>query len=371
MTAERPAHVSIVIPVYNGEQFIADCIRSVQAQTHPHWDLTIGNNRSTDRTVAIAEEFAAADSRIRIVTYPEFVSVVDSHNNAFTLISDKATYCMVLGADDLMFPRCLEEKVQIGEAYPTVGLIGSYVLEGDSVIIPTYKFPDNFIPGREVGRFRFLQNTSLFGGPSTSLIRASIVRRKRPFYNPVNYYGDLEAYLDLLQEYDFGFVHQVLTYTRKGTASRTTSYLGRVHAPAAMRMHEVTRFGAHYLSEDERVACLRKVTHAYYRFLGESVWELHAREFWDYHLKHVRKMGYPARYGLIGWYALLRVLDLVGNPLRTVSGAVRRVANTRARKAIPLAESHGPTPTASSASSPPTVASSGPQSSGPARTTAQ
>src|SRR5438105_3382138 len=91
--------VSVVIPVYNGERLIATAIRSVQAQTYTNWDLTIGNNRSTDRTLAIAEEFAARDPRIRVVTYPNHVNVVESHNTAFTLIADDAKYCKILGAD--------------------------------------------------------------------------------------------------------------------------------------------------------------------------------------------------------------------------------------------------------------------------------
>jgi glycosyltransferase involved in cell wall biosynthesis len=346
MKSENAALVSVVIPVYNGEKFIADAIRSVQAQTYPHWDLTIGNNRSTDRTLAIAEEFAAQDSRIRVVTYPEFVSVVESHNNAFCLISDEAEYCRILGADDLLFPNSIEEMVRVAEKYPTVGMVVSYVLAGNAVAINAHNYPDTFAPGREIGRLRFLEDVSVFGGPSTSLIRASIVRERRPFYDPINYYGDLEAYLDLLQRHDFGFVHQVLTYVRKGAASRTTSYLDRVHAATAMRLHEITKLGRHYLEPDEYAECLRRISRDYYGFLGENVWELRERDFWNYHLKHVRAMGHPPRYSLIAWYAFLRLLEAIGNPLKSVKSAIRRLSERRARKALKGEESHGPAPRA-------------------------
>ena len=362
MALSATPRVSVVIPVYNGEEFIADAIRSVLAQSYANWDLTICNNWSKDRTLAIAEELAAQDPRIRVVTYPKFVSVVESHNNAFNLISDEATYCVALGADDLLFPACLEEKVRVAETYPTVGMVGSYVLSGNEVIIPAYKFPDTIVRGREVGRFRFLQNRSLFGGPSSSLLRASIVRDKNPFYDPLNYYGDLEAYLDLLQHYDFGFVHQVLTYTRKGTGSRTTSYLERVNAQAAMRICEVTRFGTFYLTPDEFKDRLGKYTRGYYRFLGENVWEFRRREFWDYHLIHVKKLGHAPRYSLIAWYAFLHLLILAGNPLSSVNGFIRRVADWRTGKAMQQAESHGPAPETRSQGSAPAHRSSGPAS---------
>jgi glycosyltransferase involved in cell wall biosynthesis len=343
MTSTSAPLVSVVIPVYNGEKFIADAIRSVQAQTYENWDLTIGNNCSTDGTVAIAEEFAARDRRIRVVTYPKFVSVVDSHNNAFNLISPNAKYGKILGADDLLFPTCLEAMVQVAEAHPTVGMVVSYVLSGNRVLGRNYAFPDTFVPGREVGRYRFLKDISLFSGPSQSMIRADVVRERQPFYNPVNYAGDIEAYLELLQRHDLGFVHQVLTYVRVGPESRTTSYLSRIEAAEVARMDEITKFGDYYLTPEERARCLAQATRGYYCFLGRNIWELRKKEFWDYHLNHVTKLGYPPRYSLIAGYALLRLLDLVGNPLRTVQGFARRVAN-RSKSQPQRASSHGPTP---------------------------
>jgi len=90
--------VSVVIPVYNGQDTIADAIRSVLAQTYSNFDLTIANNCSTDGTAAIAEDFARKDPRVRVYHAQDFVSVVDSNNRAFTLISEDAKYCKILGA---------------------------------------------------------------------------------------------------------------------------------------------------------------------------------------------------------------------------------------------------------------------------------
>ncbi len=107
--------VSVVIPVYNGQDIIADAIRSVLAQTYSNFNLTIANNCSTDGTAAIAEEFARKDPRVRVYHATDFVSVVDSHNRAFTLVSDDAEYCKILMADDWLFPNCLAELVAIAE----------------------------------------------------------------------------------------------------------------------------------------------------------------------------------------------------------------------------------------------------------------
>jgi glycosyltransferase involved in cell wall biosynthesis len=323
--------VSVVIPVYNGERLIANAIRSVLTQSYSNWDLTIGNNRSTDRTLAIAEEFAARDPRVRVYTYPKHVNVIDSHSTAFTLISDEAKYCKILGADDWHFPNCLEEMVRVAEANPTVGMVCSYVLAGRRVNGLALPYPSYRVSGRDIVRRRLLEGFKGIGGPSTTMIRADIVRRKQPFYNPLNYAGDIEAYLDLLLDHDLGFVHQVLTYMHGDAESKTTSYLERVNSYYADEIHEVTKFGPLVLTDQEFKDRLKEVTRAYYRMLGRSLIPLRNREFWDYHLRHVKAIGYPPSYTRIGLHALLRVFDLIGNPKRTVENLIRSMQQEPAR----------------------------------------
>ena len=331
MAATEPL-VSVVIPVYNGERFVATAIRSVLAQTHTRFDLTVLNNASTDRTLAIAQEFAAQDPRVRVQTNPELISVVDNHNKAFTLISPDAKYVKILGADDWLFPNCLAELVRVAEQHASVALVTSYVLCGRHVGWDGLPYPSTFMTGRDVCRLRLLKNVKVFGGPSASLIRADVVRAKRPFYNPLNYHGDTEAYLEVLQHHDFGYVHQVLSYDRKDEDSRTTAYLQRVQSYPAADLDEITKFGPVYLTNEEFAARLRQVTRSYYQFLANNVVELRGREFWNYHLKHFKKMGYRVDYLRLSWHVALRLLDLLLNPKRTIEGLARRLGS-RARSA--------------------------------------
>jgi glycosyltransferase involved in cell wall biosynthesis len=331
--------VSVMIPVYNGEASLAQAIRSVLEQTYRPFDLTIVNNCSTDRTRAIAEEFAAQDHRVRVHDNTDFLSVVENHNRAFTLVTPEAKYCKILGADDWLFPHCLAELVRVAEAHPTVGMVTSYVLCGARIGWDGLPYPSTFVPGREVCRLRLLHNVKVFGGPSASLLRASIVREKRPFYQPGNYHGDTEAYLDLLRDHDFGFVHQVLSYNKKGEESRTTHYLRRVNSYPAADVSEITKFGPVYLTPAEQAVRLREVTRAYYRFLGRSVLEFRGREFWHYHLTHMRELGIRVRYPRVALHALARVLDVLLNPKRTVEGMLRRMARVLARAPRPAGTS--------------------------------
>jgi len=88
--APRP-RVRVLIPVCNGEAFLATAIRSVLRQTYAHFDLTVVNNRHTDRTREIAAHFASADARARIHDNKTFVSVLENRNKAFSLASPHAT----------------------------------------------------------------------------------------------------------------------------------------------------------------------------------------------------------------------------------------------------------------------------------------
>ena len=62
--------VSIIVPAYNAEKFLAATIQSVLAQSVADWELVVVNDGSTDQTGTIAEKFSRLDKRIRVVPEP-------------------------------------------------------------------------------------------------------------------------------------------------------------------------------------------------------------------------------------------------------------------------------------------------------------
>ena len=71
---ERPL-VSVIMPAYNAEKYIEEAIRSVLSQTYTNWKLLILDDGSTDRTAELAERFANADTRIRLLRNPQNMGV--------------------------------------------------------------------------------------------------------------------------------------------------------------------------------------------------------------------------------------------------------------------------------------------------------
>ena len=217
------ALVSILTPVYNGERFLRPCIESVLAQTYRDWEYVIVDNCSRDATPEIIREYARRDRRIRVVTNASFVGIIENHNIAFSQMSPKADYCKVVQADDWIYPACLEKFVRLCEANPKVTLATAYRLDGDRV--GTQRPPGitvRFFGPRD--RAEVLLSTSgrdIFGSPTSYFLRAEPVRAHPPFFNPQNMYADVEACIRILREGDFGFIHEVLTFTRRPRDAQT------------------------------------------------------------------------------------------------------------------------------------------------------
>ncbi len=99
--------VSVIIPVFNSERFIAQTLKSVQAQTMPAWEALVLIDRGTrDSTAEIVSTIAAQDPRITLIEVPGGKSVTDARNYGFTLA--RGRYIALLDADDLWLPDKLK-----------------------------------------------------------------------------------------------------------------------------------------------------------------------------------------------------------------------------------------------------------------------
>jgi glycosyltransferase involved in cell wall biosynthesis len=282
--------VSVVSPVYNGAEFLSECVESILAQTYQNWEYIIVDNCSTDGTAEIARRYGAKDPRIRLHRNTEFLRAIPNHNNAFRQISPVSKYCKVVFGDDWIFPECLERMVAASEAHSSIGLVGAYALEGTKVAWAGLPYPSSFVSGREICRRHFLEHLYVFGAATNVLYRADLVRTRDPFYNENNIHADTEACFDLLRNSDFGFVHQVLTCTRVRDKSLTamsndlqTSFGGTLYALAG--------YGKDYLTEKEFAACWNEHLSEYYEFLGKSLLKSRDQKFWEYHKNKLNELG--------------------------------------------------------------------------------
>lgn len=283
--------VSILTPVYNTEKYLAECIESVLSQTYKNWEYIIVNNCSTDRTLEIAQKYAEKDGRVRIHNNQKFLTLIQNHNTAFRQISSESRYCKVVHADDWLFPDCIAKMVEVGEKYPSVSVIGSYRLDDVWVNCDGLPYPSTIVPGREICRSTFLGKIYVFGSPTTTLIRSGCIKGLRSFYNENNLHADREVCYELLQNSDFGFVHQVLTYTRRENESMS-SFARRFNTFLLGELVILKKYGPLYLDDKEFKTLFGRMIKKYCIFLGKSLLKLREKEFWEYHRDGLRENGF-------------------------------------------------------------------------------
>jgi glycosyltransferase involved in cell wall biosynthesis len=325
MKRESQPLVSVLTPVYNGEKYLSKCIESVVEQTYSNWEYVIVNNRSTDRTFEIAQTYASKDRRIRIHTNKEFVDFVANENIAFQQMASESKYCKMVHADDWLFPECIMKMVELAEMHPTVAIVGAYGLRNERVSWDGLPYPSAVVSGKQICRNTLLGGPYVFGSPSSVLIRSDQVRKRPKFYNEENRHCDIEACFDVLKENDFGFVHQVLTFTREH-AEAETGYSARFGTDYLGTLEILTKYGKTYLTEKEYVQCLRKCWISYYTFLGAKVFHNNDRNFWEFHRTALGRFGYTIRLGDLAKAVLFNLLDLVLNPLKTSMRIAKKIS---------------------------------------------
>jgi glycosyltransferase involved in cell wall biosynthesis len=126
--------VSIGLPVYNGERFVAEAIESVLAQTFGDFELIISDNGSTDGTTEIASRFAREDSRVRHLRHSETRGARWNFNTAFE--ASTGELFVWLASDDSWEPELLERCVAALDEDPGVVLAFSSVAYVDEHSAP-------------------------------------------------------------------------------------------------------------------------------------------------------------------------------------------------------------------------------------------
>ena len=126
--------ISVVIPVRNGEKYLAQAIESVLAQTHRHLELLIIDNGSTDRSVEIMTHYARKDERIRVLCRPDR-GVAAAANRGLEEASGE--WVARLDCDDIFLPEKLEKQIAFIRKNPDariVGTLGYFINETGRVI---------------------------------------------------------------------------------------------------------------------------------------------------------------------------------------------------------------------------------------------
>jgi glycosyltransferase involved in cell wall biosynthesis len=315
--------VSVVTPFHNTSAYLGQCIESVLAQTFRNFEYILVDNCSTDGSGKIADSYAHLDSRIRVIRRSTLLSQVKNYNSAISEVSPSCQYVKLVQADDFIFPTCIDQMVRVFEKSKSVGLVSSYWLKGSELRGSGFPHSTEMLPGKEVVR-RFLRTGLwVFGSPTAVMYRSSLIEKGKPFYNESHLHEDTEKCIELLEHWDFGFSHQVLSFSRSDNESISSAV--RHLCPESLdRYIVVQRYAARFFTSEEAADLKRRSKRDYYRVLAKSTFRLRNSDFWKYHRRGLKSLGESIDTGYLLGQIMREALWMAANPGRTTISVLRR-----------------------------------------------
>ncbi|MEV3869666.1 glycosyltransferase family 2 protein [Streptomyces sp. NPDC049906] len=171
--------LSIGLPVYNGEEYLAEALDALLGQTYEDFELVVSDNASTDGTPDICRRYAAQDPRIRYLRLPRNIGAAPNHNYVFTQC--RGELFKWASHDDLYARDLLRSCVEALDERPEVILAhsGQAVIDGDGRVKVPYEYGLATDSPRAPERFRSM----LFepgGDDFYGVMRAEVLRRVKP-----------------------------------------------------------------------------------------------------------------------------------------------------------------------------------------------
>ena len=186
--------VSIITPCYNGERFVAEAIRSVQAQTYASWEMIIVDDCSEDESVAVVEAFILSDERIRLLSLATNGGPARARNRAIE--EARGRYIAFLDCDDLWLPTKLEEQVSFMQRHGHPFVFCGYQIVSETGVVTSRVRPPRRLDYRAllktcpIGCLTVVYDTGYFG---------------KQYMPEIQKRQDFALWLKLLQITDFAY----------------------------------------------------------------------------------------------------------------------------------------------------------------------
>jgi len=218
-TTKNPL-VSVVMPAYNAENYIAEAIESILNQTYKNFEFIIVNDGSTDNTLNIIKRYAKKDKRIIIIDHKERKGISETRNNG--LRAAKGKYIATHDSDDMSMPDRFQEQVNYLNKNPKVGVVGGFIDIFDDTTsknLGIRKYPE---------KDEDLRKMVFFCSPIAQ--PASMIRKQ--VFNEIGFYREIDApsedlnlWFRLGERFKFANIQKVVIKYRYHPHSMTGSKL--------------------------------------------------------------------------------------------------------------------------------------------------
>ena len=150
--------------------------------------------------------------------------------------------------------------------------------------------------GADIARSTLLGEFYLFWSPTSLLISSKYIRDHMPYYHESRLDADISALFTIFQQYDFGFVHQILTYVRSHEDSMTSRDRKHTQTQLLSHIYLLLKYGPIYLKLNELSKQKIFLFSEYYKKLTFAVFEFKEKEFWKKQKVQLDELGYKINY---------------------------------------------------------------------------
>ena len=206
--------LSIILPVYNCEEYIGECIESILCQDFSGFELIIIDDGSTDSSLQVCERFRQ-DSRVRMITQENFgVSVARNRG----LSEASAPYVMFVDSDDIMAPGMLSAMfIQITDSGADLCVCGIKNFKGFHCKDEIWTYlPGTYTKGEFADVLLKFYTLPFIGGPYAKLYRYDIIEKRGILFEPGESFAE-----------DFVFNMRYLRYVERVSVLGDALYLRR------------------------------------------------------------------------------------------------------------------------------------------------
>jgi len=233
--------VSIIMPVYNGEQYLRQAIESVIVQSYPNWELIVVDDGSTDSTAAIVHSYMSSQTAnptgcIRY-SYQENRGQAAALNHGLRLAQGE--FVTTLDADDWLPGDSLRDRVNHLSLHPEYGAVyadGTYCNAAGEAIL---RFSEHMPAGIEGDVYDTLIISPFYGTGATVLVRREVLNQHNIQYDEeIVWCQDWDFYIRLAEKAHFGFVSSPTIFYRLHGAGMTLTMPGGRRLASLLRLRQ-------------------------------------------------------------------------------------------------------------------------------------
>jgi hypothetical protein len=202
----RCPSVSVIIPCYNYGRYLTQCVDSVLGQEGVRIEVIVIDDASSDGSDQIVRELGARDTRIRAICHAVNQGHIATYNEGIAQVT--GDYTVLLSADDLLTPGCLERATSLMEAYPSVGMAYGFPVDFTDSHLPAARTTAKswiIWPGHDWLAYRCKVGQNIVRSPEV-VLRTSILHEIGGYQDHLPHAADFELWMRTATVSDVGYV---------------------------------------------------------------------------------------------------------------------------------------------------------------------